>query len=154
MPAIPPWATGRQYTALTVQPLKADINGVLTTNGSALSFLTILEGFSYAGEDTVEPINAAGATVENEVGVERNDSWVLSEIMRRGQAQCNLTTIWENTGRTEYAKITYTRSGNSMVAYVLMEDLRESGGAGKWVASLQFSFVDAGGDVTANPSYT
>lgn len=153
MPAIDPWMTGRAITALTVQPMKMDINGNLSTNGSALSFLTILDGFRYDGQTTTEQINAAANEIDCNVPVAAADQMVVREIMRRGQGQNNLATVWENTGRREYAKITYTRSGNTRVFYGLMQDYRESGGRGKYTAELQFSFVDASGDATANPTY-
>jgi hypothetical protein len=131
----------------------ADISGNLSTNGSALSFLTLLDGVRYEGRLSTEQVNAIANPYDNEVPLEDDDTFTLREIMRSGQAQCNLATIWQNTGQSEYAKIVMTRASNTRTFYALMESFRETGGRGKWTAELTFQFVDAGGDATANPAY-
>lgn len=151
MPQLPNFMTGLSLTQLSVQPLTADVNGTLTNNGSSVSFLTICEGYRYDAQATVESINAAANPVDNEVFTEDDDQFVLREIMRRGSNQINLKTVWENTGRKEFALITLTRHGNTTTFYACMEDYSESGGRDKWVAEVRFSMIDAGG--VTNPTY-
>lgn len=154
MPTIDPWMIGTDLTALTVQPMKADVNGTLTTNGSSYSFLGILEGARGEGNRIVEQINAIGNLYDNEVVIKQDDTFIIREIMRRGDDQINLEKIFVNVGQREHAAITYTRAGNTKLFYAAIGTFRQGGGREKWVAEMQFRQADTSGDVPINPLYT
>lgn len=154
MAIVDPWMTGVDLTVLTVQPLQADVNGTVTTNGSALSFMGILEGARCDGHMNTEQINAIGNLWDNHVPVKKDDGFAVREIMRRGQGQINLLTIFLNTGLTSNALVTWTRSGNTTTFYSTIGPYREGGGREKWVAELQFFQTDVAGDIPSTPAFT
>ncbi len=154
MPTIDAWMTGPDLTVLTVQPMKADVNGTLTTNGTSYSFLGILEAAQCEGNRVVEQINAIGNLYDNEVVIKQDDSFVIREIMRRGSDQINLENVFVNVGQREQAAITFTRSGNTKLFYAAIGTFRQGGGREKWVAEVQFRQLDTSADVPINPLYT
>lgn len=171
MATIPLWLLGRHVTSVTARWQVVSAVGVLGNGASAVETLTgVADSIQYNGSRTTEMINSLTSTRENEVVIEADDSFVITEIMRnKDDASYSLTApqynilakLWANADSADYVLFTLTRGGtgvsggpggNSYTFYAVMSAYSEAIRKGKNVAQMTIQVIDIDATI-ANPAY-
>lgn len=121
---------GRDIYTLTAQGAIANSLGVLSASGANQSYHAICDGVSYRGRNVPEQIASITSPYENNFIVERDDSVVLTEILRLGLDQ-------------QLAALTFFLAGTDFTYFVLQRGY-PAGSTGVAVATIQFYGVMSG----------
>jgi hypothetical protein len=157
MPSIPIPLLGRHITSVTARWQLADSAGLLGNGTGSLQTLTgVLSGIEPAFENLTEEINVLTDTVDNEVAVEQDDVYVLTEVVRNGASSSYepiLPALWFNADSADHVLLTIIQGGMTTTFYAVMTEidfpeLRK----GKNECRMTIRTVDVGA-ATANPSY-
>lgn len=161
MSALPIWLTGKGMSSLTVRfQLPAADGTIGNGTSSSVDITGLVDEWDYNGEHTTQNVVAINSTRENEVVVEIDDSFVVTEIMRSYQNLNLLAALWYNADNADYCLFTVTRGGNTWQFLGVMLDYEEIPSKPKSVARLTIGMASIGasntdpGNNTANPSYS
>lgn len=156
---IPLWLLGQHVTTLTVTAQSVDSAGLFSDLvGYSFALVAFVDEITYSGRRTTESIVPLTSTRDNEVVIEQDDTITLGEIMRTddstilGSQFTMLTALFMKSGK-QNVKVLFTRGGNSITYYGVMQNYREVIRKGKSVAMMNLQIVDFP-DATANPAYS
>lgn len=156
---IDPWLTGPGITAVTVKLKVADAAGAFTDGVLAIQTLTgVIDDISPRGVNTLQNITPLTSAFENEVAVERADTFSLTEIMRAAPTLNLLRNVWDSAeAGGDYALVTFTAGGNTVTYTGLFSNYRETGQKGKNTAMMDLLLIDTldsgTGASIENPAY-
>jgi hypothetical protein len=156
---IPTWLLGRHVTSCTIRWQVPDGSGVLGNGtGSTQTLTGLIDELNYAGHDDGEDVAPLNATYRNQETLERNDTIVVSEILRQPAASSLLALVYENADNADYAIFTFTRGGNSfsMIAYIdsYVETSRRGKNTGRMTLLHACAIDSVTGLELQNPTYS
>lgn len=153
MATIPLWLLGRNVSSVVITPQIADSGGVLSNAAlGAVTITTTVDEIGYSGRRTTQEISALTATRRHNMEIERDDSLVLTQIMRAAAGSNTLAAAWTGGDAPDWALVSVTRGGNTIAFIGLMVRLEETVAKGKSVARLTLAQISTPG--TDNPDYT
>lgn len=173
--AIPVWLTAQNITTVTVQALVANTAGVLSTTGDGVETLYgAVREVLYNGVLRSESVTALTSVRENEVPIERDDSFTLVEMLKSDDAnayhasapQYNiLAKLWAMhmaATPVHYVRVTFSRGktgvgggpgGLSWSFDGLIQSYDEEWNKGVSTGRMTIQMIDLGDGVT-NPTVT
>jgi len=173
----PRWQRGADLYACRITPLAADALGALAVGagGEIVELLPksstnagVLDDITYNARSVTEDIAPLTSPSENNVEVERDDSVLLTEIMRPYIGQNLLAAAMVNAlvgaAPAEYLKLEIFRgqdhasAGTNKVTklemYTSMMEYRETVRKGKSTCQMTLGLMEAGASLSPNPTYS